>query len=430
MKVHVITLGCPKNTVDSETMMGHLAASGAFLFTEQVEAADVIIINTCAFLLSAREEAIDTILRAVEVKTNGRCRYVYVVGCLPQKYRDELESEIPEVDGFFDQLDFAEVAHNIAMKMGGRYRIGPRQLITPHHYAYLKIAEGCDNRCSYCTIPSIKGRFISRQPDKLIADARQLGNAGVKELILVAQDTTQYGHDLSPGYSLFELLTSLVTIDSLEWIRLLYTHPKHWDERILSLLVTHRKICRYIDMPIQHAAESILLRMNRQVTALYMRQLFKNIRTKLPDIYLRTTVIVGFPGETDADFETLCEFISDIKFERLGVFKYSPEEDTPAFRYDDKVEAKVVDERFRHLLELQQSIAAERHNSMIGKTVQAIVDEYDELLGCYIARSQGESPDIDPQIILNGDAEVGQFVHVHIDDADAYELHGTVVAGE
>ncbi|MBN2010310.1 30S ribosomal protein S12 methylthiotransferase RimO [candidate division KSB1 bacterium] len=427
MNVCMITLGCPKNIVDSETLLGHFQIDTSFKVVESANEADVIIINTCAFLLSAREEAIDTILQAAELKKTGQCKYVFVVGCLPQKYKKELEVEIPEVDGFFDQLDFGLVAKAIASKLNTNISNEfHRRLSTPSHYAYLKIADGCDNRCSYCTIPSIKGGFHSRNMQQLIAEANGLVIGGVKELVLIAQDTTNYGTDLHPQTSLYNLMSELITLPSLEWLRLMYTHPLNWDERLIALVRDSRSVCRYLEMPIQHASDSILKRMGRRVTNYSMRTLFDSLRNQVPNITLRTTAIVGFPGETRQDFETLVEFVNAVEFERLGIFTYSPEDDTPAFQFEDQIDDEEKEDRFQELLEVQKSIAERYHKQRIGGIERVIIDEYDDERSCYLARSEGESPDVDPQILIDEPVNIGEFYTVRITDADAYELFGSL----
>ena len=298
MKIHIVTLGCPKNIVDSEYLMGGLSQNN-IKFTNNPVEADVIIINTCSFILSAREEAIETILEATQLKHSGQCQRVYVVGCLPQKYRHELEKELPEVDGYFDQLDFSNVAQEIATNLGYfQNKIENRHLLTPKHYGYLKIAEGCSNRCSYCTIPFIKGEYNSKDLSRLAFEAEILVNNGVRELIVISQDTAYYGRDLTDSVSLTKLLKKISSINGLKWVRLLYAHPAHIDNELIYLLKKEEKICKYIDLPIQHISDPILIRMARKVTGDQIKRLIDKLRTNIPDIAIRTTLMVGFPGET------------------------------------------------------------------------------------------------------------------------------------
>jgi len=425
MKVYLQTLGCPKNIVDSEILLGILYAQGIRLI-EDARHADCIIINTCAFLLSAREEAIETIFDAIRLKKAGSCKTIIVVGCLPQKYRKELEQELPEVDYFFDQLDFVQIGKKLKTLLGfdGKLR-EDRYLLTPPHYAYLKIAEGCDNNCSYCTIPSIKGNYVSREPEKILNEASRLVAAGVLELIVIAQDTTYYGKDRN-GMQLSVLLHELSTINDLKWLRLMYTYPRHLDREVLQEIRDNRKLCKYIDLPIQHIADSILRSMNRRMRSDDIKHLLDEIRAQIPEVAIRTTVIVGYPGETDREFNELRDFIKDSRFERLGIFKYSREEDTRAAELDDQVPEQVMDERYEELMEIQESISFDRNRKLIGRSLEVIVDEFDEHEKRYIGRTQWDSPEIDNRVLLENQARPGSFVTVKVTQAYEYDIAGSV----
>lgn len=427
MKVHVLTLGCPKNIVDSENLMGGLSNTGISFVNSFLEA-DVIIINTCAFILNAREEAIETILQAIRLKLSGKCRYVYVVGCLPQKYQQQLQKELPEVDGFYDQYDFQNIAQKLAIKLGFvPDETVTRLLSTPAHYAYLKIAEGCSNRCSYCTIPLIKGKYSSKNISQIFAEAKTLVKQGVRELIIIAQDTTYYGRDLNDSVSLPVLLTNLSLINRLKWLRLLYAYSAHITDDLIYLFKDNDKICKYIDIPLQHISDHILKKMGRKVTAYQIRQLIDKLRSHISDIAIRTTLMVGFPGETKRDFNELLQFVRDTKFERLGVLKYSQEKDTPASLLANQVNEEEKEERLQEIVELQRAISLERNREMLDKEVEVVIDKFDKEENCFIARTQWDSPSIDNRILINDEVAIGSFTTVKIKKAREYDLEGVVV---
>jgi len=361
MRIHIVTLGCPKNIVDSEYLMGGLSQK-EIEFTYDPLEADVIIINTCSFVVSAREEAIETILEAIQLKNSGKCRRVYVIGCLPQKYRADLEKELPEVDGFYEQLDFKEVAHKMAadLNLMAIEKIANRHLLTPKHYSYLKIAEGCNNRCSYCTIPSIKGDYLSKDFSIIFEEAEALVDGGVRELIIIAQDTTYYGRDLNNSISLNKLIKRLSSINNLKWIRLLYAHPAHLTDELIYLIRDEEKICKYIDIPMQHISDPILKKMRRKVTGDQVKLLVEKLRKFIPNIACRTTLMVGFPGETEDDFQKLVQFVKDVQFERLGVFKYSQEDDTAAALLPGQISEEQKEERLQEIMELQSAISLKK----------------------------------------------------------------------
>jgi len=428
MKIYLQSLGCPKNTVDSEILMGELRGNG-ISFISDAEKADCIIINTCAFLLSAREEAIETILEAIKLKQKGLCRLIIVVGCLPQKYKRELEKELPEVDHFFEQLDFMEIGRLLRDRLElPEKKDASRFLLTPKHYAYLKIAEGCDNRCSYCTIPSIKGRYASRESDQILREAQQLVDHGVRELILIAQDTTSYGKDLN-GVSLTELMRKITTIEELVWLRLLYAHPAHFDRDIIQLIKNSDKVCKYIDLPIQHVSDKILKSMNRKIKSHELRRLLDEIRSEIPDIVIRTSVIVGYPGETDSEYNELVNFIKDISFERLGIFKYSREEGTFAANLDNHVEEHIKDERYQELMNIQEAISLKNNQALLGQKIDIIIDEYDNLENAYIGRTQWDSPEIDNRVFIEQEVEIGSYVKAEIIDAFEYDVKAIISHG-
>jgi ribosomal protein S12 methylthiotransferase len=423
MKISVITLGCPKNTVDSEYLSGQLFNEDV-QFTEHVETADVVIINTCAFILPAREEAIETILETVTLKNDGKVKRIYVTGCLPQRYQDELKTEIPEVDGFFQQKDFTEIGRQINAllnKKNNDFSFN-RKLETPAHYAYLKISEGCDNRCSYCTIPEIKGNFKSRPMEKLIDEANRLVNNGVRELILVAQDTTYYGWDNNNKFALKNLIQSLTKIDQLKWIRMLYAHPAHLTDNIIQMFNEEEKLCRYIDMPIQHISDKMLKSMGRHITGNEIQKKIDKLRTETPDIAIRTTLMVGYPGESKDDFLQLKNFVSQTQFERLGVFKFIAEDGTPASKMENKVSESLKEDRREELMEIQNKIAQRKSREFLGRTIPVLIDKKNENNETFQGRSEWDSPQIDNLVHVKGDVRIGDFYQVTINRISAYDL--------
>ena len=423
MKISVITLGCPKNTVDSEYLSGQLFDKD-IQFTDRVETADVVIINTCAFILPAREDAIVTILEAVALKNEGKVKRIYVSGCLPQRYQDELLNEIPEVDGFFQQKDFTEIGREINALLNKNTNAVSynRKLETPAHYAYLKISEGCDNRCSYCTIPGIKGNFKSRALGELLDEANRLVDNGVRELILVAQDTTYYGWDIKDKQALKNLIQELAAINQLKWIRILYAHPAHLNDNIIQLFQEEEKLCRYIDMPIQHISDKMLRSMGRHTTGRDIQTKIEKLRVETPGIAIRTTLMVGYPGESENDFQSLKNFVSQMQFERLGVFKFIAEDDTPAAKMENQVNEGLKEDRREEIMEIQHKIALLKNEEFLGRTIPVLIDSRNEDKETFQGRSEWDSPQIDNLVHIKGDVQVGEFCQVSINRTDAYDL--------
>ena len=403
-------MGCSKNRVDSEHLMRVLQERGYELVPETVDLAtgrvDEVVINTCGFIQDAKEESINAILEAVEAKKEGFVEKVSVFGCLSQRYRAELPAEIPEVDEWNGVLTLDTLG---------------RVLTTPSHYAYLKIAEGCDRSCSYCAIPLIRGPHVSVPMESLVEEARLLAAAGVKELIVIAQDTTYYGLDLYGRRALAELLGRLAEIDGIEWIRLHYSYPAGFPEDVLQVMADNPKICPYIDIPLQHSADRVLEMMRRGVNGRQTRDLVARMRSLVPGVVLRTTLIVGHPGEGEAEFEDLLDFVRECRFERLGAFQYSEEEGTyGALHYRDEIPAEVKQERYDRLMELQSGISLAYNQSRIGRRERVLVDSFTD--GILVARSQTESPEVDGEILINGRATIGDFIDVTITGANEYDL--------
>ena len=409
-RIQVVTMGCSKNRVDSEHLMRVLQERGYELVPETVDLAtgrvDEVVINTCGFIQDAKEESINAILEAVEAKKEGFVEKVSVFGCLSQRYRAELPAEIPEVDEWNGVLTLDTLG---------------RVLTTPSHYAYLKIAEGCDRSCSYCAIPLIRGPHVSVPMESLVEEARLLAAAGVKELIVIAQDTTYYGLDLYGRRALAELLGRLAEIDGIEWIRLHYSYPAGFPEDVLQVMADNPKICPYIDIPLQHSADRVLEMMRRGVNGRQTRDLVARMRSMVPGVVLRTTLIVGHPGEGEAEFEDLLDFVRECRFERLGAFQYSEEEGTyGALHYKDEIPAEVKQERYDRLMELQSGISLAYNQSRIGRRERVLVDSFTD--GILVARSQTESPEVDGEILINGRATIGDFIDVTITGANEYDL--------
>ncbi|HOG41199.1 MAG TPA: 30S ribosomal protein S12 methylthiotransferase RimO [Bacteroidales bacterium] len=432
-KLQFISLGCSKNRVDSEHLMKQLSASGYTLVSESVdlvvEPVDCVVINTCGFIQDAKEESIETIFKVVDAKNNGLANKVFVFGCLSQRYMETLAEMIPEVDGFFGVFDF----ETLLSALGVKYNSGllqQRILTTPSHYAYLKISEGCDRSCSYCAIPMIRGPHISIPEEEVLIEARNLAQMGVKELIVIAQDTTYYGLDLYRKRALATLLEKLSLIEGIEWIRLHYSYPAGFPEDVLRLIAENPKICKYIDIPLQHSSDKVLKMMRRSIDGRQTRSLIEKMRQMVPGVVLRTTMLVGHPGEGKREFEDLLEFVSEIRFERLGAFIYSEEEGTfGAQNYKDSVSRKVKQERYERLMELQAGISLEYNRSRIGSKEKVILDSFSD--GVYVGRSMSESPEVDGEILIGassvdklfkGKNPVGRFVTVDILNADEYDL--------
>ncbi len=424
-KVNIISLGCAKNLVDSEILLGGLNKSD-LVITKQPEDAESIIVNTCGFLDIAREESIDTILQAAELKKTGNLKELVVMGCLSERFPDEIAKEIPEVDRIFGSNDHRQIVSFITGKDYSKDDpLFFRSLMTPNHYSYIKIAEGCDNGCSFCSIPIMRGMQKSRTISAIMEEAERLANNGTKELLVIAQDSTSYGWDLPEKVYLSDLLNSLNTINNIEWIRLHYAHPAHLSQRIIDSLALSEKVCKYIDMPVQHASDSVLKSMKRGLNQKGIRDRINRLRKAVPDIAIRTTLIVGYPGETEEDFKTLYEFVEDVKFDRLGVFTYSEEEGTGAALLDDNVPEEIKHKRKNDIIELQHDISLNRNESFIGKTIKVLVDESEKNIG--VGRTEFDSPEIDNIVNIKGNVSKGSFVNIKIDSANEYELIGSPV---
>ncbi len=417
MKLCLISLGCDKNLVDSELLLGLLAARG-YELTDDEEEAEVIVINTCCFILDAKEESIETILRAAQYKKDGVLRELVVIGCLAERYRDEIRREIPEVDRVVGVTEFEELLKREPPRR--------RPVSTGGWYAYLKIADGCDKRCTYCIIPSIRGSYRSYPMEYLLEQARQLAEDGVKELILVAQETTLYGKDLYGRRMLAELLRQLAGIGGLRWIRVMYAYPEEIDEELVSVMAGEPKICHYIDMPVQHADDTVLRRMGRRTTQADIREKIRMLRAAMPDIVIRTTLISGFPGETQAQHETLLDFVREIHFERLGVFAYSPEEGTPAEQFPDQVPDEVKEARREELMLAQQEISAGFQESVTGRVLDVMIEGRLPEEGVLVGSSYMDAPEIDGDVFVES-ARLpmsGDFMKVRVTGSSEYDLTG------
>lgn len=433
-KVGMISLGCPKNQVDGEALLAKLAASG-YQIVNEIENSDVMIVNTCGFIEDAKREAIDTILEVAQYKEAGAISAIVVTGCLAERYQDEILKEMPEVDAVIGIGANADIVKVCDKALCGIQTSNypnkcylpmddERVLSTPSHWAYLKIAEGCDNRCSYCAIPGIRGKFRSRKIESVVNEAKAFAERGVKEIILIAQDTTKYGQDLYGEYSLDKLLKELVKIDGIEWIRLFYCYPQRITDSLIDVIASEEKICNYIDIPLQHSDKTVLKNMNRVGDGNDYKNLLDKMRKAIPDLALRTTFMVGFPGETDEQFENLCEFVKEIKFDKMGCFTFSPEEDTPAYDMDNQIDENVKKRRQEVLMNTQYSITEASNKNRVGNVYKVIVDSFDN--GKYIGRSYMDSPEIDSGIIFTSKEKikVGDFVDVKITDFDGYDLIG------
>ncbi len=425
-KVNIITLGCSKNLVDSEVLMGQLKASNIEVVHESDEASDVVVINTCGFINDAKEESIDTILRYAGAKKDGLVNKVYVMGCLSQRYKKELEKELLEVDGFYGVDDLPA----ILQMLGVDYRkdlIGERLLTTPKHYAYLKISEGCNRNCSFCAIPLIRGKHHSRPMEDILHEASLLVSKGVKEIMLIAQDLTYYGFDIYRKRNLAELLQKMAAIPGLEWIRLHYAYPADFPLEILDVMREHQNICNYIDIPLQHISEPLLRSMNRGVSKERTYQLLDTFRDKVPGISVRTTLIVGYPYETEEQFGELKDFIRDQQFDRLGVFTYSPEEKTAAFYLKDIIPEDVKQARMEEIHAIQQEISLQKNQAKTGKTFKVILDRLEGEY--YVGRTEYDSPEVDNEVLIpfTQRLKTGEFYNVKINRADYFDLYGEIV---
>ena len=429
--IQLITLGCAKNRVDSEHLLKQLQSAGYNIIPEEVsvtsEGIDTIILNTCGFIKDAKEESIEAILTAVEAKKEGCISRVLVMGCLSQRYLSDLETEIPEVDGYFGACDIKGVLNALSLKQDSSILL-QRYITTPSHYAYLKISEGCDRTCSYCSIPLIRGRHRSVPEEDLLQEAQFLARQGVKELIVVAQDTTYYGVDLYGQRRIASLMRNLTKVDGIEWIRLLYAYPAAFPDDLLDVMSSSDKICKYLDIPLQHSSDRVLAAMRRSIDGKGTRELIRKIRERVPGIVLRTTMIVGHPGEGEEEFENLLDFVQEFKFERLGAFTYSQEEGTyGAKELKDSISEEVKNERYDRLMELQSAISLDYNCSRVGSRERVIIDSYSD--GFYCARSQKDSPEVDGEILIRSargedvKEKIGIFAQVEITQADEYDLY-------
>ncbi len=439
MNILMISLGCDKNLVDTENMLGLLRRDG-HTFTDDEQEAEAVIVNTCCFIGDAKEESINTILEMAELKKNGRCHVLIVTGCLAQRYRQEIFEEIPEVDGIVGTAAYDEISRVLRQADKGERPLcipepegipekGPgRILTTGGHYAFLKIAEGCDKHCTYCIIPSLRGRYRSVPMERLLEEARELAGKGVRELILVAQETTLYGVDLYGKKSLPELLHRLAEISGIYWIRLQYCYPEEITDELIETIKKEEKVCHYLDIPIQHASDRILRQMGRRTDQASIRKMVGRLREEIPDIALRTTLITGFPGETEEDHEELMAFVDEMEFERLGVFPYSAEEDTPAAAFEGQIPEEVKEERRDQVMELQQEIAFEKSEGMVGRVLDVMIEGKVADEPAYVARTYMDAPGVDGYLFVNSGESFlsGDFVRVKVTGASEYDLIGEV----
>ena len=423
-KLNMISLGCAKALVDSEILLGGLR-NEKFEITKEPDEADTIVVNTCGFLDIAREESIETILQAAKLKKSGNLKQLVVMGCLSERYPDALAEEIPEVDRFFGSNDHKQIASFLTGKEFAKDDpLFYRSLMTPSHYAYLKIAEGCDNGCSFCSIPIMRGLQKSRGVDSIFWEAEKLVEQGVREILVIAQDSTSYGWDLKPKVYLSDLIQSLDKLD-IDWIRIHYAHPAHLSQRIIDAMANAKNVCHYLDMPIQHASDNILKSMRRGLGQDGIRNRIHQLRDTIQDIRIRTTLIVGYPGETEDEFKTLYDFIEEIKFDRLGVFTYSEEEGTLAEGLDDDVPTDIKNDRKAQIMDLQASISSEKNELMVGNIYKVLVDKMGDSLS--VGRTEFDSPEIDNIVHIKGVVEKGEFVDVKIESSNEFELIGTPI---
>jgi ribosomal protein S12 methylthiotransferase len=439
--VAFVSLGCDKNLVDSENMLGILH-QGGYTLTGDESLADVLVVNTCCFIEDAKKESIENILEVAKYKENGNCKALIVTGCMAQRYKQEILDEIPEVDALVGTTSYdkiVEVVDKVLNEKGIKTQHFdildreiieemPRILTTAGYFAYVKIAEGCDNHCTYCIIPKLRGKYRSRQMDSIKREVERLAKDGVSEIILVAQDTTRYGSDLQDT-SLAKLIRELSSISGIEWIRVLYCYPEGITDELIEEIKTNPKVCKYLDMPIQHASNHVLKRMARKSTTEYLKEVLTKLRREIPQIAIRTTLIVGFPGETEEDFNILCDFVNEIQFDRLGVFTYSQEEDTPAAEFDDQVDEDIKQKRKEVLMTLQHGISEKLTRQKVGKTMEVIIEGKLTDENVYIGRSYQDAPDIDGQVFIDYEGQLisGDYVNVRIIDANDYDLIGEIV---
>jgi ribosomal protein S12 methylthiotransferase len=422
-KVNVITLGCSKNLVDSENMITQLRGNDyEVVHDSNDEDANIIIVNTCGFIDLAKEESVNTILQYAEVKKQGDIDKLYVTGCLSERYKDDLQAEIPEVDAFFGTLELP----GLLAKFNADYKhelIGERITTTPQHFAYLKISEGCNRTCSFCAIPLMRGKHISQPIEALVAQAKNLAKMGVKELMLIAQELTYYGLDIYKKRALPELLHALADVEGIEWIRLHYAYPSKFPREIFDAMAGRKEVCNYLDIPLQHANNEVLARMRRQITREETVDLINYARERVPNINIRTTMLVGFPGETEEEFQDLCDFVEEMRFDRLGVFQYSHEEDTIAYEMEDDVPTEIKQARANRIMEIQQEISFAKNQEKIGQQSWVLIDRKEGEF--FVGRTEADSPEVDNEVLINAAdhyVRIGDFVEVKITDATEYDL--------
>jgi ribosomal protein S12 methylthiotransferase len=424
-KISVITLGCSKNTVDSERLMRQIQLNRMTL-TSDPNQADTVIINTCGFIEAAKEESVNTILQAVELKNQGKLKKLIVAGCLSERYKETLEKEIPEVDVYFGTEKYQEIIN----ELGGNLKyelLGERLLTTPSHFAYLKISEGCDHPCSFCAIPLMRGKHKSKPMESLIEEANFLASKGTKELILIAQDTTDYGKDIYQTKNLSELLNKLSDINGIEWIRLMYAYPSHFPDDVIDEIADNPKIVKYLDIPLQHISDDVLKSMRRGVTAKQTYKLLEKLRKRIPDITLRTTFIVGYPNETEKDFNQLVDFVKEIEFDRIGTFTFSVEENTSSYILGDPISQREKNRRRDVLMKIQSEISCKKNQSFVGKTLRVIAESKESEY--YVGRSYRDAPEVDGEVLFKSDKKIkfGNFYEIKITDCDEYDLYGEII---
>lgn len=439
IKVGFVSLGCPKNQLDTEVMLKELYEEGFEIVAEDIDA-DVIVINTCGFIESAKQEAIDNIIDIGWLKKNRTLKGIVVTGCLAERYRDEIFEQLPEVDAILGVGSIHNICRAVkAAAEGKKYSSyedkntvklgGERIITTPDYYAYLKIAEGCDNCCNYCAIPSIRGKFRSRPMEDIVEEAKTLCELGVKELVIVAQDTSRYGLDLYGEYKLAELLTKITEATEIPWIRILYCYPDKITDELISVIKNNPKVLKYIDLPIQHISDHMLEAMNRHGNGETVRSAIKKLRAEIPEIVIRTTLIVGFPGETEEDFTELCEYVKEARFDRLGAFPYSREEGTAAFDFENQIDEQLKQDRYDIVMRIQGDITADQNNKAIGKVIDVLCEDYDPVSETYYGRSVADAPEIDGKVYFlapKGSVKSGEFVKVKITEAMDYDLIGNI----
>ncbi len=441
-KISFVSLGCDKNLVDSEIMLGIINENG-YEITQNEEEADVIVINTCGFKLDATEEGVENILTLAEHKNTGNCKGLIVTGCMAQRYKDEIMEQLPEVDAVVGTGDFESIVSVVEeVEKGKKVTLvtdinkslseelsHKRMVATPQHFAYLKIAEGCDNRCTYCTIPSLRGNYRSRTMDSLVTEAEILAKNGAKELIVIAQDTAVYGKDIYGESRLHELLQRLEGVEGIEWIRVLYAYPEHITDELIAEFKRNKKLCNYLDMPIQHTEDDILKKMARRSRREDLRVLINKIRKEIPDFIFRTTLIVGFPGETQENFDSMVEFIDEMEFDKIGVFTYSPEEGTPACTMPNQIDEEVKQERKDYILQVQQNVSARKSQKYVGKTFDVMVDGKLPEENVYVGRSYMDCYEIDGLVFFNADYDImsGDILQIKITESLEYDLKGEIV---